>query len=375
MVAIVRTNFFTIVAGLMHSTQLRREHIHGVLLGVAVGEALGYARRGLSSRRALKIYGRPKASYEFSRGFGIYGENTRLMLLNAQALLNSRNELAILRPAFRWRLRWYLLGIPPGSSYDTLEAAARSWLARLKIESGIHSTSPTPAVRAIFSAPTLHGTGHRLPRWTEESTKLTHTHPMTIECCKILASLASLGCTSPSGLSPKRVLEAVVEATNQWEIKEKLEQLTPFLEQHRSSKAVARHFGWKNKIDSHIVPLTVMGAYCWLRHPDDFRRAVISAISLGGDTTTLGAIVGGLYGAHSGASGIPKDLVAKLSGSPHGPKWIAELAKRFAHWPHGAEDLYSAPAQASYPLQQLARNLLLNAMNVPHLVPRLLNKD
>ncbi|MEM8736254.1 MAG: ADP-ribosylglycohydrolase family protein, partial [Planctomycetota bacterium] len=174
----------------MHSTHLRKKHIHGGLLGIAIGESLAYSRRGLASRDGFRLYGRP-GEYNFLPGSGVYGEHTRLAFLYAQALLNSRNEMSNLRPAFRWRLSWYLISLPPGIRVSTMKAAAKSWLRKLKIDTSSDSMDCSTMSRSILSGPIMHGTGHRITRWAEEITQLTHHAPLVLDANRALATLAA----------------------------------------------------------------------------------------------------------------------------------------------------------------------------------------
>ncbi len=342
------------------------------MVGVAIGDALGYPREGLSRRVALKIFGRPPLRYRLLPGRGIYSDDTQLMLLAAQSLLNSRSDLRAFRHAFAWRLSWYLLSLPVGAGKATLTAAFRSWFRRLGVSPGVSSAGNGAATRAIFSALAIHGTGHRLNRWVEETTKLTHTHPLAINGCQVLAALAQRASTTKAGcLDVQDALAAAIEVSKQSEIKDKLLELEPLLRQGRSPSAVARHFGWEQGVSGFIVPTTIMATYCWLRYPTNFRRAVDSAVSLGGDTDSVAAIVGGLVGAHIGFSALPQDLVRRLGGSPHGPTWIAGMASRLSHWPHGADDLHLAPAQTSDPPMQLIRNIFTMLLVFFHIILRI----
>jgi len=45
-----------------------------------------------------------------------------------------------------------------------------------------------------------------------------------------------------------------------------------------------------------------------------FRDAVVTAVNLGGDADTVGAIVGGLAGAHFGCRAIPASWLSALCG-------------------------------------------------------------
>lgn len=343
----------------MHSTYLRNTHIHGAILGAAIGESLGLSRHGLSRRTALKMFGRPPLAYNFFPGRGVYAEQTRLMLLNGQALLNCRSDLRSFRRAFTSRLSWYLLSLPVDSTRPVMRASLRAWLMRLRVKPGVSSTQSSAGARAVLSALAIHGTGHRLAKWTQDSTMLTHDHPLAIDGCRVLAFLANQGCTNKVGeLDVHQALNVAIENSQETEISQRLKQLEKFLSDGRSPSSVVRHFKWDLGVDDHMVPTTVMSTYCWLRYPDNFGRATCSAIALGGNTTGLGAIVGGLVGAHIGREAMPDKLIAQLGGSPHGPDWIEALAERFSHWPHGHDDLHMAPAQTSDPLMQITRNVM-----------------
>ncbi|MCA9132967.1 MAG: ADP-ribosylglycohydrolase family protein, partial [Planctomycetales bacterium] len=200
----------------MHTTHLRKDHLHGLMVGVAIGDALGGVRAGLPRRVALKMSGRPPLHYSLLGGRGLYGDETQLMLLAAQALLRSRSDLRSYRRAFQKRLSWYPLGFPPGARRATRLAASRCWLMRLRIPSGIDSEDNAAATRAIFSALAMHGTGHRLSRWVEESTKFTHTHPMAIAGCQVLAQLAEYAAlTSPAEFDAAQAVHQAIRNCNQ----------------------------------------------------------------------------------------------------------------------------------------------------------------
>lgn len=340
----------------MHSTHLRREHIHGALLGAAIGEALGYPRNSLPRRTAIEMFGRPPLSYSFVPKQGVYGDDTRLMLLNAQALLNSRSDARSFRRAFTSRLSWYLLSLPSGVRRSTLSSAFRAWFKRLGATPGVNATNPGACARAIFTTLAIHGTGHRLHKWIEDSTKLTHTNPQAIDCCRVLGTLTEYGIKS-EGFDASSALAAAIEACTGEKLKSKLQQLPGFLSQGKAACAVARNFGWDMKIEDHVLPVTVMASYCWLRYPNNFRRTVESAICLGGASASLGCVAGGLAGAHIGQSEISRRLQKRLNSKPHDSHWIGELAERFSHWPHGADDLHMAPAQSSDPIMQIFRNV------------------
>lgn len=340
----------------MHSTHLRRAHIHGALAGAAVGDALGFPRDGLSRRAALKMYGSPSLRYQ-SLGSGVYSSDTHLMLMTGQALLNSRSDLKTFRRAFRARMKWYLLSLPycAPSTYAT---AAKCWIARFGMPTATGIDNNQVGATAIFSTLAMNRTGHRLDKWIDDTVRVTNTNANVGAGSKVLCVLTDfVGGAKLEDLNRTELLELAIAATELPELRSKLEALKEHLKKNKQPADVADAFGWQRGVSTAMVPTVVMATYCWLRSPGDFEQAVLAAIALGGDSSSLGAITGGLVGAYRGFDAIPSDLYRRLGGTPHGADWITALAERFSHWPHGEHDLHIAPAQISDPPMQLVRNV------------------
>lgn len=154
------------------------------------------------------------------------------------------------------------------------------------------------------------------------------------------------------------------------EYADRLKQVVKFLERQKNAVAVARHFGWKGFIPGEIVPTVIMSIYCLLRHPTNYLQAVGSATSLGGDTSTLGAVVGSLSGARLGVRKLPLDLIKQIPKGHYGLQWLDDLSHRLAYWPHGADDLHEAPALASSPTSIVQSNIAKWARHSLHLITR-----
>ena len=343
----------------MHSTHLRREHIHGALLGVAIGEAIGLSYTGLKRRSTAKIL-RRNLGYCLPTDFGFYGENTRIMLLNAQALLNSRSEMDQFRKSFRRRLLFYALSLPPGIRRSHFVAGLKFPGFWFGLKTSISAQNAGPLTRALFSTLAIHGGGHRLVRWIDESTKLTHTSPTVIQCSRAIAAAAYYGITTSEGAFDFReALGQISEQVDEPSIRKDFARIEQAMAAGQGLKSIARDFNWNSKSQKEPLPITLMSLSCWLRKPNNFKRAIRSVVSFGGDVATSSAIVGGLVGAHTGVKGVPKEYHSKLFGWPHGVDWMNQLAERFSHWPHGADDLHGARSESIEPAAQLLRNFFL----------------
>lgn len=340
----------------MHSTILRRDHIHGVLAGVAVGDALGGPRVGLKASAARRMYGPPALRFASMAG-GCYSSDTHLMLMTAQALLNSRSDLKTFRRAFRGRMKWYLLSMPYAAP-STLTSAAKCWLARFGMRTSSSADNNQAGPTAIFSTLAMNRTGHRLDKWVNDTTQILSSNSAVIDGCRVLCSLTDFaGGAKGEEFDPGKLLQQAIEASEYEPLTAALNKLVEPLGADMSPERVAGQLGWSGGISSSMVPTVTMSVYCWLRSPDSFEGAVLPAIGLGGDSASVGAITGGLVGAYAGFDAIPSSLYQRLGGLPHGPEWIDALAERFSRWPHGEHDLHIAPAQSSDPPMQLMRNV------------------
>jgi len=357
----------------MLSTNSRRDHIHGLMVGVAIGEALGLHLKGFCQRTITQRVGRRPIRYRLMPGTGLTGANTTLLLLATQAVACSASESKHFVATFQDRLRWLLFSFPVGLDSASVKAGLKTWLRVFNVSTGSNSTGSSAATRSLFCALALHGTGSRLKRWVEQSTAITHTDPLAIDGCQVLAGLADMTIKQLDNFDAIDACSKLSALSSQEEIRQRLAQLPKFLEEGRRPRFVAKHFGWETGIESHIVPTTIMASYCFLRYAHDFRRAVESAIRLGGDTAAMGAIVGGLCGTNLGFKNLPNDLVDRLSDIAYGPTWMKGMAIRMSHWPHGPDDLHAAHPEPTAVVELTVMNLIrafLTALNRIRRIPQ-----
>jgi len=73
--------------------------------------------------------------------------------------------------------------------------------------------------------------------------------------------------------------------------------------------------------------------YIAITYSLDFCDAVRAAISLGGDTDTIAAMVGAIVGAHVGEKNLPVEWIEQLEEGPRGRSFARSLADRlFEAW-------------------------------------------
>jgi ADP-ribosylglycohydrolase len=73
-----------------------------------------------------------------------------------------------------------------------------------------------------------------------------------------------------------------------------------------------REDGWPG-ISPFVVPSVLWSLYAFLRHPDDYWRAIHVAIGAGGDVDTTAAMTGAVSGAWVGLEELPSHLTGRLN--------------------------------------------------------------
>ncbi len=106
--------------------------------------------------------------------------------------------------------------------------------------------------------------------------------------------------------------------------------------QHNGDAADLRRAVGTSCFSLESVPFAIE---TYLRHPRDFRAAVLEAVNAGGDTDSTASMVGAMVGANVGLSGIPPDLadgcLAKTAA--------LDLGARLAEAAHQAASRFQTP--------------------------------
>jgi ADP-ribosylglycohydrolase len=318
------------------------DRLAGALLGLALGDALGfvveaappevaraYAREELARRR----YGaRSHAHFPF----GQYSDDTQL----ARALLLGVRDAGGWDPAaFARRVeQLFHAGAAVGAGPGTRGAAER-------LRAGVHwreAGAPAPYAgngAAMRAAPLGILLGKDLPRLVAVATEqalVTHLDPRCAGGAVAVAGAAAL-VARPGELDARRVVREVVDlvaavdadmanavaAVEGW-----LDLVPDQAAEHLRRAALDPADGatWRG-VSTHVVPSVAWSLYAALRSPDDYWTAVCTAIEVGGDTDTMAAMAGGIVGGRVGRNALPGELLVRLTDRG---TWNAEALEALA---------------------------------------------
>ena len=335
----------------------------GVVLGGAVGDALGLPMEGLSRRRARRML-RGLLRHRLVFGRGMCSDDTEHACMTAAALLRHPDDVDAFARALAWKLRWWLLGVPAGVGLATLRAILRLWAGMPCDRSGVRSAGNGPAMRAAVIGAFYHADEARLRAYIRASTRLTHTDPRADRGALLVALAAAHAVRHGDAAAFLEV--AICESRQDEELHRHLTTAAEHLRLAKSPEEFADAIGLSRGVSGYINHTVPVALYCWLRTPRDFAQAVGACVALGGDTDSTAAIVGALCGATAGASSIPQPWMDGLFEYPRSVGWMRRLAADLAA---KRDRRRSGP---TFIPALLARNVVFAAVVLAHGLRRLL---
>jgi ADP-ribosylglycohydrolase len=267
----------------------------------------------------------------FLFGRGMISDDTEHACMTAQALLRADGDTDVFARSLAWRLRGWLLGLPAGTGLATGRAIIKLWCGFPPSRSGVYSAGNGPAMRAPIIGVYARDNADLLNQLVRASTRLTHTDPRAEEGALAVALAAAYGARhGAAGVScGGEFLEELRRQVTGTELCGHLETAREALKRGASVAEFAQKLGLERGVSGYINHTVPVALYAWLRHATEFRTALESVIVLGGDTDTVGAIVGALSGATLGTNAIPTEWVAGIVEWPRSVRWMERLAARF----------------------------------------------
>ncbi len=168
-----------------------------------------------------------------------------------------------------------------------------------------------------------------------EQASITHVHPLGQWGAVMQAASVGLAVVQPP-MEPFKKEQMIVNLREVlWsgpiEYIKALNKIEEMLSRRKKLQAreVVQSLG--NGVEAHFsVP---SACYIAITYSPDFCDAIRAAISLGGDTDTIGGMVGAIVGAHVGEKGLPVEWIDQLEDGPRGRSFARSLTnKLFQTW-------------------------------------------
>jgi ADP-ribosyl-[dinitrogen reductase] hydrolase len=341
----------------------REQSFVGSLLGLAVGDVLGCPLEGMHPDTIADTFGvvddlvvlpeEKIVDWYFWRLPGAHSDDTQQALTIA-GVLAEKGRLDTDEVMARWRQMAEVSAAPAAANGDKRRAKFRTFGCHRGTGAGFRQRVRTPGVikpnwgngAAMRVAPVgllCAGDSSRLIRTAVENALMTHGHPHAVAASIAVASTVGCMIEAPQK-GAEEVLQHVICESNQGEQLVREEYLSSIHETARGAigefsqmlhslsdwltmplpEALAT-IGARGRsvlplpADAPVfatqsaslmsVPTALLVA---LRNLDDFPASIVESINLGGDTDTIGAIVGAILGARLGKTSIPASWVQSV---------------------------------------------------------------
>lgn len=313
------------------SKEIIKDKFKGAILGCFLGDAFGAGFEGMNPDRVkahLSIL-----SQKFPRR---YTDDTDMTLCLAESIIQSGKvdpeDIAKKFILHCDLTRGYAIGtiravlaLRVGAQWDQV--------ARIVFERG--SFGNGSAMRASPVGIFYHQDMEELQKAAMEQSNITHIHPLGQWGSVMQASIIGLAMfQNPE--EPFRKEEVIIKLRGVLlpgpiEYLRALNEIEKMVTQGESltAKEIVPLLG--NGVEAHLsVP---SACYIALTHSPNFQEAIQAAISLGGDTDTIAAMVGTIVGTHVGENGLPADWIEQLEDGPRGRSFARDLAEKlFETW-------------------------------------------
>lgn len=276
----------------------------GSLVGSAVGDALGSSFESFS---------------------GHWTDDTHMMIGVAESLIankgfdGSRMAQAFVKNYELEPWRGYASG--PPRVFRWIKSGVAWNEAAKRLFGGAGSYGNGAAMRVAPVGVFYYNDSEQLRSVAYSQSQITHVHELGMEGAAIQAYAVALAVNADpsSKLDSQAFLTKLKDFTRNEVYKRKLEKAWKLLGE-RNKVRVARELG--NGVEAYnSVPTAI---YCFLRNWNSFEDSVLYAVSLGGDTDTIGAMTGAICGAYHGVEAIPEQWKSRLERIDY----IEELAEK-----------------------------------------------
>ena len=305
----------------MHKERLRTRFT-GSMIGTAIGDGPGAGFEGLSGFSEEQVY-----AVADRRKVLRYTDDTHMMIGVAESLIAKNGfDGQHMAKRFIHNYNWEpFRGYGPGPPriFALIEAGEAWDRASKQIYPG-GSYGNGAAMRIAPVGLFYYDDPQKLKEVAYQSSQITHAHILGKEGAALQAYAVAMAVNLNPYIDFDRdgFLKKLIDFAGEDIYKDKLKRMRDLWDNLDKTRAISE---LGNGIEAFTaVPVAI---FSFLANPDSFERTLIYAISLGGDTDTIGAMSGAISGAYLGVESIPEKWLAKLENRLYIEPLAEELCK------------------------------------------------
>jgi len=299
------------------------QRLRGYLFGTACGDALGRPVEHLTLEQIKEKYG-GKGILEVPPG-SLWTDDTQLMLVIARgALQGAELEIPGLMDHISKGLVQWLdepdLGAGPTSRGAALKLKEGSHWS----ESGILSKTCGSLMRVGILGFIYRNNFEKLVQAALLSGRITHLHPVS-DAASIAGAYAVK--LALDDVEPEEMYGSLLKITEGFSqeftnaLKKSYEIAHSGLLDEDALKELGQ--GW------YADETFALTYFCLLRYPNDYKKAVQTAVNITGDSDSVGSVTGGILGAKLGIEAIPVSWIEDLKEKEKLEEIVVPLLEKF----------------------------------------------
>ncbi len=307
--------------------QMDRDAARGVMLGLALGDALGWPVEFMERPHIRAKYGRDGITTPPDPA--LVTDDTQMSAAVAEALVQAGEaDLDTLMPVLAqhfiaWKNDPFTASRAPGATcirgVNALAAGAPWREAGVKDSKGCGSVMRVAPLGYFYQS-----NPEQLKIVARSQSWLTHRHLAADAACVGAAYAVKLALDGvPPAEFPARMLAFTDGLSAEFDAAVlRIGHVLAWTDEESAFTHIGptRGGGW---VAEEAV---AMALYCVLKHPDDYRAAVVLGANISGDSDTVASIAGGILGARLGPAAVPADWIARLEKRDY----YLDLADRLA---------------------------------------------
>jgi ADP-ribosylglycohydrolase len=302
----------------------REDRIAGVLLGTALGDALGLPMEGLGASAIAADFEAPVTRFHLLGRTGFVSDDTEQAVLTAEAVIAGRGDPDKIVRCFRRALRAWFLRLPFGIGFSTLRACLRLCVGLAN--SGVRSAGNGAAMRAPIIGAAMADEPFARRYIARQLALITHTDQRAVEGAVFVAELAAECMQAEIEQDRIAMIARAAHVVSHPELRDAIVTACELATAEVPTADAVARLG----TSGYVVHTIGFVSYCFAITTGSPLASIQRAISGGGDTDTNAAIVGAWVGALHGASSLPPDLVNQIHDGPFGPTHLRRTATALA---------------------------------------------
>ncbi len=299
--------------------------LRGYLFGSACGDALGFPVEHLTLEEIKEQYGEKGILAPLRDS--PWTDDTQLMLVLSRSLLQGAElELPELMGHIAEELVLWLEEPGMGVGATSRGAALRLREGIHWNNSGIRSKTCGSLMRVGIIGFIYRNNPEKLIKVALFSGRITHSHPISDAASIAGAYIVKLAL---DGVEPREMFKPILNATEgvSQEFTKALENSYEIAHSVMGDEDALRKLGQGWYADETFA----LAYFCILRYPKDYRKAVLTAVNITGDSDSVGSVVGGILGAVLGIEAVPVSWTEALKEKGKLEEMVLPLLAKYSH--------------------------------------------